>query len=395
MKSPLKDVKILDASRVLAGPYASMMLGDLGADVVKVERPDGGDQTREWGPPKVGDQSAYYLSTNRNKRSITINLKTEEGREVFRKLAEDSDVIIENFRTGGMEKFGLGYEDLKKLNPSIIYCSITGYGETGPWKNRPAYDIILQAEGGFMSITGEEDGPPVRIGVALVDIITALYATQSILAALHERGDDEEGQKIDVSMFDCEISTLTYMANYYFATGQAPKRNGSKHPTIAPYQAFETKDDYVIIGAGSQAIWNRFCEAIERDDLKDDPRFEDNSKRVENREELESILIPLFKKKTTAEWVSEMKAKDVPATSVNDMEEVFDTNQVEARNMLRSVNHPTIGELQSIGIPIKLGKTPGSIRKHPPLLGEHNEEVLQELGYGESQIDELRRAGAI
>lgn len=395
MKQPLSDVKILDASRVLAGPYASMTLGDLGADVVKVERPDGGDQTRDWGPPNIGDQSAYYLSTNRNKRSITINLKTDEGREIFRKLAEDSDVLIENFRTGGMEKFGVGYEDLKKVNPSIIYCSITGYGESGPWKNRPAYDIILQAEGGFMSITGEEDGPPIRIGVALVDIITALYATQSILAALHERGDGEEGQKIDVSMFDCEISTLTYMANYYFATGQSPERNGSKHPTIAPYQAFETKDDYIIVGAGSQGIWNRFCEAIEREDLKDDPRFKDNSKRVENREELEDILVPIFKKKTTAEWVSVLEAKDVPATSVNDMEEVFDTNQVEARDMLKSIDHPTIGKLQSIGIPIKLGKTPGSIRKHPPRMGEHNEEVLQELGYQESEIAELRRAGAI
>lgn len=395
MEAPLEGLRVLDASRVLAGPYAAMMLGDLGADVTKVEHPQGGDQTRVWGPPYIDDQSAYYLSINRNKRSITLNLKSEKGKEIFRKLAEQSDVLVENFRPGGMEKLGLGYDELKKINPGLIQCSVTGYGHTGPWKDRPAYDIVLQAEGGLMSITGEKDCPPVRIGVALIDIITALYATQGILAALRTREREGVGQRIDVAMLDCEVASLTYMAGYYFATGEVPERIGSRHPTIVPYQAYETKDSYIVVGGGSPDIWQSFCKAIDKEELANDPKFRDNPNRVRNREKLEIILKPIFKAKTTKEWVKIMDAYDVPATPVNDLAQVFALSHVKERNMSTTIEHPPVGELKILGIPVKFEKTPGKVKRHPPLLGEHTEEILGEIGYSKDAIEDLYREGVI
>ena len=276
-------MKVLDASRVLAGPFAGMMLGDLGHDVIKVERPGDGDQTRAWGPPWQDGQSAYYLSVNRNKRSLTLNLKSPEGQEIFRRLAAASDVVLENFRAGELDALGLGYDALSRLNPRLVFCSITGYGQTGPWKDRPAYDLALQAESGWMSITGEAGAPPVRVGVAVIDLLTAHYATQAVLSALLEREQTGRGRRIDVSMLDCATASLSYMAQNVLATGRSPERMGSRHPSIVPYQAFATRDGYVVVAAGSQAIWQRLCSAIERPDLASDTRFSDNSKRVVNR----------------------------------------------------------------------------------------------------------------
>ncbi|WP_435156634.1 CaiB/BaiF CoA transferase family protein [Haladaptatus sp. DFWS20] len=389
---PLDGVTVLDASRVLVGPFCTMQLGDLGADVIKVERPDGGDQTRGWHPPTYGEseESAYYLSVNRNKRSMTLNLASEDGRELFRDLASEADIVVSNFRVGKMEEWGLDYQTLRKENPGLVYCALSGYGEWGPDRDRPAYDLIMQAEGGLMSITGEKDGAPVRVGVAIADIGAGMYATQAILAALLERElGDGTGQKIDVSLLDGQVAWMSYMASNYFATGTPPGRMGSKHPTIAPYQAFPTADGYVVIAVPSPNLWPKFCTAIGRDDLVDDDRFHDNASRVENREELDALLEAEFAEYTTTEILDLMDDHGVPATAVKDMEDVFDNPQVAARGMHQSVSHPTAGDVEMAGSPMNLSKTPASVRSHPPLLGEHTEEVLAEYGYTAADIDRL------
>ncbi|RZV06180.1 crotonobetainyl-CoA:carnitine CoA-transferase CaiB-like acyl-CoA transferase [Natrinema hispanicum] len=387
---PLDGLTILDASRVLVGPFCTMQLGDLGAEVIKIERPDGGDQTRGWHPPTYGEESAYYVSVNRNKRSLTLNLASEEGREVFCDLASEADVLVENFRVGKMEEWGLDYSTLSEVNPELIYCSLSGYGEWGPQKDRPAYDIMMQAEGGLMSITGEENGPPVRVGVAIADIGAGMYATQAILAALlyRELGDGN-GQKIDVSLLDGQVAWMSYMASYYFATGDPPGRMGSKHPTIAPYQAFETRDGYVVVATASENIWPKFCHALDREDLIDDERFSVNADRVANRSELDQILDEEFSQYSTAEAVARMEDAGVPASRVRDMEDVFESPQVQARNMHQTVDHPTIGSVEMAGSPMHFSRTPTVIERHPPLLGEHTEEILNEFGYDDEMIAEL------
>ncbi|WP_336001904.1 CaiB/BaiF CoA transferase family protein [Halorientalis halophila] len=395
---PLDGLTVLDASRVLVGPFCTMQLGDLGADVVKVERPDGGDQTRGWHPPTYGDseESAYYMSVNRNKRSITLNLASEDGRDLFRELAEKADVVVENFRVGQMEQWGLGYEDLREDNPELIYCSLSGYGEWGPDRDRPAYDIIMQAEGGMMSITGAEDGPPVRVGVAIADIGAGMYAAQAILAALLERElGDGQGQKVDVSLLDGQVAWMTYMASNYFATGESPGRMGSKHPTISPYQAFPTADGYVVVAVASENIWPRFCEALDRPDLAADERFETNADRVENRDDLDPILEAELSAYETAEILDRFEDHDVPASDVKDMAEVFDNPQVDAREMHRTVSHPTAGEVEMAGSPMHFSRTPTSIRQYPPELGEQTEAILRELGYSAAAIERLREADAL
>ncbi|WP_129115657.1 CaiB/BaiF CoA transferase family protein [Halegenticoccus tardaugens] len=397
-EGPLSGVTVLDASRVLVGPFCTMQLGDLGAEVIKVERPDGGDQTRGWHPPTYGDsdESAYYLSVNRNKRSIALDLASEAGREVFRDLARDADVLVHNFRVGKTADWGLDYEHLREENPGLVYCALSGYGEWGPAKDRPAYDIMMQAEGGLMSITGEEGGPPVRVGVALADVGAGMYAAQAILAALFERElGDGTGQKIDVSLFDGQVAWMTYMASYYFATGESPGRMGSKHPTIAPYQAFETADGYVVVAVSSEHIWPRFCAAIGREALADDPRFAANADRVENRTALDRVLEPVFAELTTAEALSRLDDHDVPASDVKDVAAVFSHPQVEARGMLRTVDHPTAGEVKMPGSPMFFSRTPTDVRRHPPLHGEHTAEILRERGYDRAEIRRLREDGVV
>jgi crotonobetainyl-CoA:carnitine CoA-transferase CaiB-like acyl-CoA transferase len=388
---PLDGVTVLDASRVLSGPFCTMQLGDLGAEVIKVERPDGGDQTRGWMPPTYGDESAYYLSINRNKRSVTLNLASDEGQAVFRTLAAEADAVVENFRVGQMESWGLGDEALREENPDLVYCKISGYGETGPDRHRPAYDLIMQAEGGLMSITGEDGRPPVRVGVAIADLLAGMYASQSILAALFRREfADEGGETVEVSLFDSIVAMQTYMASYYFATDDPPGRMGSRHPTIAPYQAFPTADSYVVVACASEHIWPRLCEALELPDLVDDDRFATNAARVEHREELEERLSREFSGYTTDEAVALLREHDVPASPVNDMADVFDHDQVRARGMHQSVSHPTVGEVEMPGVPMNFADLVAGVRTHPPTLGEHTDEVLQEHGYSADEIEQFR-----
>ncbi len=389
---PLDGITVLDASRVLSGPFCTMQLADLGADVIKIERPGTGDQTRGWSPPTYGDseESAYYLSINRNKRSLTLNLAIEEGRDVFREIARDSDVVVENFRVGKMEEWGLGYEDLREENPDLVYCKISGYGESGPDKHRPAYDLIMQAEGGMMSITGEAGSEPVRVGVAIADIGAGMYATQAILASLFRREfADAGGDRIEVSLFDTIVAWQTYMASYYFATDEPPGRMGSRHPTIAPYQAFPTEDDWVVVACASEHIWPRFCAALGREDLTDDERFATNERRVNNREALEEILTAEIGEYTTEEIVDVLHDHDVPATPVNDMADVFSHPQVEARNMRRSIDHPTAGSVEMPGTPMNFAEMLTAFDRHPPLLGEQTDEILGEFGFSDGEIEQF------
>ena len=343
-----------------------MMLGDLGHEVIKVEAPGAGDPTRAWGPPWQDGQSAYYLSINRNKRSITVNLKSAEGRDIFQKLAARSDVLLENFRAGEMDEWGLDSEALSKLNPRLVHCSITGYGQTGPWKDRPAYDLALQAETGWMAMTGEEGRPPVRIGVAVIDLFTAHFAVQKILAALLDRERTGRGQWIDVSMLDSAVASLTYMAENARVTGRPPARMGSRHPSIVPYQAFEAKDGWFVVAVGSPEIWKRFARAIGLPDLVTHPDFKDNELRVRHRDKLEALLAEIFKRGPRAEWLEKFRAADVPSAPVNDV-------------------------LAALDLPARTIEP----RLPPPRLGEHTDAILRELGYDASGISRLRAEGAI
>lgn len=395
---PLDGIVVLDASRVLVGPFCTMQLGDLGADVIKLEQPGIGDTTRSWHPPTYGDseESAYYLSVNRNKRSVELDLSTEAGQSVFRELAGDADVVVENFRVGKMAEWGLDFASLRDDHPGLIYCALSGFGEWGPDANRPAYDITMQARGGLMSITGLEDGPPVRVGVALADIGAAMFATQAILAALFERErGDGTGQKIDVSLLDGQAAWMSYQAVNYFATGVSPGRMGSKHPNIVPYRAYETADGHVVVACTTDRFWHRLCEAVDRSDLSADERFASNDRRVTHREELEPELESAFADLTTRDAVDVLRAHDIPASAVQDMAAVFADPQVNARGLRETVAHPTIGEVDMPGSPMHFSRTPTTVRRHPPLLGEHTEVVLREHGFTDRDLEASRAAGAI
>jgi len=397
MVGPLNGIRVLDLSRVLTGPFCSMMLGDLGAEVIKIEIPKTGDDTRQWGPPFIRGESAYFLCINRNKKSVTLDLSKPEGREVLYDLAGKCDVLLENFRPGVTERLKLDYPTLAKKNPRLIYCSITSYGHSGEYRDRLAYDLVLQAMGGLMGITGEPQRPPVRIGVAISDIGAGMYAAIAILAAVAARERTGKGQWIDVSLLDCTVSWMTYMAANFFATGEIPERMGSAHPTIVPYQCFETSDDeFIALAVGNDKLFQAFCRAIHRDELATDARFSTNPARVRNRDQLVPLLEQLFKQKSRDEWLSTLTESGVPAGPVYSLAEVFSNPQVLHRNMLVRIQHPKAGEISQIGIPMIFSDTSPEIRTPPPILGQHVEEVLGKLlGYDGKRIAELRNQGAI
>jgi len=393
----LKGIRVLDLSRILAGPFCTMILGDLGAEIIKIEQPGIGDGSRIWGPPFINGESAYFLSINRNKKSVTLNLKKSEGLKILYKLAEKSDIIIENFRPGVAERLKIDYNHIKKINPRIIYCSISGYGQEGPYKDRPAYDLLIQAMSGFMSITGEPDRPPVRIGVAIMDLGAGMYAAISILAALRYREITGEGQHIDISLLDTAVSWLTYMAMNYFATGKNPVKMGSAHPSIVPYQCFkDCKGRFFALAIGNDIHWKRFCKAIGREEWIDDEQYATNPSRVKNREKLIGELEKIFKCKSREYWLKLFQKYLVPSAPVNEISEVLEDPQVIHRKMLLELEHPKIGRIKQLGSPLKFSLTPIEIKTPPPMLGQHTVEVLKNiLGYSDDEIEKLKKEGII
>ena len=392
----LQDILILDLSRVLAGPYCTMVLGDYGAEVIKVEAPRRGDDTRSWGPPWAGKESAYFLAVNRNKKSLAINLKHPAGQEVVRELAQKADVLIENFRVGTAARFNLDYESLQDTNPGLIYCSITGYGQDGPQRDKPGYDFVIQAEGGLMSITGPQEGPPHKVGVAIVDITTGLFAANAILAALHHRERTGLGDHIDVSLLDTQIAWLANVAQNYLVTGVPPLRYGNAHPNIVPYEVFQTADGFLALGVGNDRQFKRFVETAALPDLADDPRFKTNADRVAYRETLIPHLQEKFLTKKTNWWLDKLNKIGIPAAPIQSIPEALAAPQIEARAMVQTIDHPSIGKLKLIGPVAKHNRTPPSIRRPPPTLGQHTAQILTEhLGYTPEEIDELVSSGAV
>ena len=387
----LDGIRVLDLTRALAGPYCSMFLGDFGAEVAKVEQPQVGDDSRGWGPPFIDKESAYFLSINRNKKSITIDMKTAEGVELVRRLAAAADVLIENFRPGTMERFGLGEADLRAANPRLIYASLSGFGADGPMKDWPGYDLVIQAYGGFMSITGQRDGEPTKVAVAIIDIVAGLMLGKAIMAALFARERTGAGQKIDTSLLEAEVACLIPYGSDYLATGKVPGRWGNAHPNIVPYQTFNTRDGYMVVGAASEGNWLRLCQAVEKPELAKDPRFASNAQRVAHREELIAILQDLFRRRDTSSWIEVLSDAGLPCGPVNTIDRVFNDPQVRHRNMLLEVEHPTAGTVRMAGLPIKFSATPASLRLPPPLLGQHSEEILQSwLAMSDENVQELK-----
>jgi crotonobetainyl-CoA:carnitine CoA-transferase CaiB-like acyl-CoA transferase len=403
MAGPLSHIRVLDLSRVLAGPWAGQNMADLGAEVIKVERPEAGDDSRAFGPPWVKDgrgrdtrDSAYFTSANRGKKSITLNIAAPDGQAIVRQLAAASDVLIENYKYGDLARYGLGYEDLHKLNPRLIYCSLTGFGQTGPFRERPGYDFMIQGMGGMMSVTGEPGGTPQRAGVPVADIITGMYASIAICAALAHRAETGIGQHLDLALLDSQIALLAYQNTNYFATGTPPGRIGNLHPNIVPYQPFRTADGDVIIACGNDNLYRKFCAAAGCSALAEDPRFASNGKRVENRAELTRLLAEVFAKRSTREWVALLDAAGVPNGPINDIAQVFDEPQVKARGIRIELEHASGGRLPSVASPMRFSATPLEYRRAPPLLGEHTEEVLRGLlGKRDTEIAALRTAGII
>jgi formyl-CoA transferase/CoA:oxalate CoA-transferase len=393
--APLDDLLVVDLTRALAGPYCTLMLADFGARVVKIEVPGSGDDTRGWGPPFIEGESAYFLSINRNKESLTLNLKHPEAQRVLWRLIERADVLVENFRPGVMDRLGFGYDAVHAANPRLIYASVSGFGQDGPYRERVAYDLILQGMGGLMGTTGEEGGPPVKIGVAVTDIAAGMFAAYGIVVALHARARTGRGQLVDASMLDSQVAWMTYQAGAYFATGENPKRLGTAHPSLVPYQAFATSDGYVNVAVGSEAIWSRFVAAVGAPQLADDPRFRTNADRVRHREALVALLEPIFAGRSMAEWSAAFESAGVPAGPIYQMFDLFSDPQVLHRQLVIEMEHPRAGRIKQTGVPLKLSETPGRITMPPPLLGQHAGQILRELGYSVEEIGTLCDRGAI
>src|ERR1035438_7281176 len=399
MPTPLDGIRVLDFSRVLAGPYCTMMMGDMGAEIIKVEDPgqgssEGGDDTRYWGPPFLGTESTYFLAVNRGKKSITLNLKSPGGLATAKRLAACSDVLVENFRPGAMERLGLGYPAIAAINPKLVYCSISGFGQTGPERERPGYDAVVQGESGIMSVTGFPDGPPTKVGLSIADLVAGLLAFQGILLALRVAERTGQGQWVDIALLDGQVSLLTFQASAYFATGKNPTRKGNLHPMITPYETYQTSDGYVIIAVGNDGMWRRFCRLVGLPDSGPEAnKFSSSAKRVERREELAAILIPIIARRTTAEWLADLRAAEVPCGQVRNIGDVLADPQVLFRGMVQEVDHATLGPIKTTGIPVKLSATPGRMTTAPPLLGAHTEEVLATtLGMTAEEIGKLRNA---
>jgi formyl-CoA transferase len=393
---PLAGVKVLDLTRVLAGPYCTMFLGDLGAEVVKIEQPEVGDDTRAWGPPFAGGESAYFLCINRNKKSVTLDLKSNQAVGLLRHLAEGADILVENFRPGTMERLGLGERELRAVNPRLIYASLSGFGADGPMKDWPGYDLIVQAWGGLMSVTGMPDGEPTKVGVAIVDIVAGLMLGKAILAALFARERTGVGQKLETSLLEAEVACLINAGSNYLVGGVVPGRWGNAHPNIVPYQSFKSRDGYLVIGVASEGIWRRLCQAVGMPGLADDPRFARNPQRVEHRGELIDILTEIFLQRDTAAWMTLLIDAGVPCAPVQTIDQVFLAPQVIAREMVVQVPHPTAGTIRMAGLPVKFSGTPAAIRLAPPLLGQHTAEVLRSwLRLDDSAIDDLKSKGVI
>ncbi len=393
--APLSNIRVLDLSRILAGPWCTQNLADLGADVIKVERPGSGDDTRGWGPPYLKDgqgrdttEAAYYLSTNRNKRSVAIDIATPDGARLVREMAARSDVLVENFKLGGLKKYGLDYDSLKAVNPGLVYCSITGFGQTGPMAHLPGYDFMIQGMGGLMSITGERDdrpgGGPQKAGVAVTDIITGMYASVAILGALHERNQSGLGQHIDLALLDCHVAMLANQTLNYMTSGEAPVRAGNAHQNVVPYQVFAASDGHLIVAVGNDSQFRAYCEVLGQPDLARNPDYVTNSQRLINRVTLIDILEPLMRTRERDTWIAALQKAGVPSGPINNIAQVFENEQVKHRGLWKTLPHPTAGTVPSTASPMNFSDTPVAYRMPPPLLGQHTEEVLKEMGLWEA-----------
>jgi crotonobetainyl-CoA:carnitine CoA-transferase CaiB-like acyl-CoA transferase len=395
MAGPLSGFTVVDLTRVLSGPYCTMILADLGARVIKVEQPGKGDDTRHWGPPFLGAESAYFLSINRNKESVTVDFKPAEGREVLERLIARADVFVENFRPGTIDRAGFGWDTVHAKFPKLVYASISGYGQTGPRREEAGYDAVMQAEGGLMSVTGDPDRPGYRLGVAITDMVAGLYCAQGITAALLTRERTGNGQRVDIGMLDTTAALLTYQAANWFATSRIPQRQGNRHATIAPYETFTTSDGEIVIAVGNDGIWKRFCSAMGLEELGADPRFTSNKDRMENYDSMRPPIDRVFRTKSCAEWIAILNAAGVANGEVRNISQMLNDPQLEAREMVRTLMHPTVGATRVIGAPIKLSDTEASVRTPPPVLGQHTDAVLSEIGYDSAAIAALREKSVV
>lgn len=397
-RAPLNGVRILDLTRIVAGPYCTMILGDLGAEILKIERPGSGDEARKWAPPFVGDsnEACYFIALNRNKKSVCVDIKSEKGRDILYELSKKSDVLIENYVPGKLDELQLGYEHFKERSPHLIYCSITGYGAEGPYKHKPGYDVIAASLGGLLHITGPENGEPVKVGVAMTDLATGLYAHGAIMAALIKRSKTGQGQKIDCDLLSTQISTLINIGSNYLNAGKEPQRLGTSHQSIVPYEAFKTKDGYFTVGAGSDRQFEDFCLRVGRPDLAKNAKFLTNKLRVENRKELLHILRGIFLTKTNEEWRELFEGSSCPSGPVNGLKETFNDPHVKAIGLVKTLQHPVAGEIKVVGHPVKYSEPGVGIQSPPPILGQHTDVVLKEiLNYDDDTINELRRQQVI